>query len=72
MQCMQPLRRMRGNPYLHINIYHCGSVGTKDPSFKLENIGVEASRSGPQRSGAQHCALELALTLLTLENHSVN
>ena len=69
---MQPLRRMRGNPYLHINIYHCGSVGTKDPSFELENIGVEASRSGPQRGGAQHRALELALTLLTLENHSVN
>ena len=69
---MQPLRRMRGNPYLHINIYHCGSVGTKDPSFKLENIGVEASRPGPQRGWAQHRALELALTLLTLENHSVN
>ena len=69
---MQPLQHMRGNPYLHINIYHCGSVGTKDPSFKLENIGVEASRPGPQRGGAQHRALELALTLLTLENHSVN
>jgi hypothetical protein len=32
--------------------YYCGTFVTKDPSFQHENIGVKASRLGPQSDWA--------------------